>query len=583
MKKIILLLAVFCSMSFGQGWNTTVQTSINEPNVEKMDLASNASGVHVLIKRTNGNIVYYNLNSSGVVDGSKTATLQTNGDFPNIVASNDIVYALYKTGNVIRARYSTNGGSSWIWNSSLDRTTTANLCNGIDAVYQDQLGIHLVWATRDDNPNFKTYYSRLRPSDHQWVEFQNVTSHTSAFYGGNPTVTFSAGCVHVGFNTDDSDQTWTPGDAKTRDRLNGVWQTPQTVVSGSDQSVDEKLLVSGNTLYLFYTRFISGDPITNDLVYRTRSVSGTTWSSPVVLKTSIFESGNAFSVAKTVDNNIHVIYMSETDEQNEGLGYRSFNGSSWSSPIVIGNNLNKNVNPGFTNVSNDLFLTWKQLDNGYVRFKQYDAAPLAPQNYAVSVYQSGNNKYPKLTWLLNNEPDVRNKTSNAYKIERRTRNSRFEAWSAWSNIANLAGTISTYIDYSINTAGGGDKEAEYRITAIDVENNQSPQQSVVIIYGMGGLDKISSVGNIIVYELSQNYPNPFNPSTSINYQIKEKGFVSLKIYDMLGEEIATLVSETKDEGQYSVEFNANSLPSGVYIYSLRVNDFVQNNKMTLLK
>lgn len=89
----------------------------------------------------------------------------------------------------------------------------------------------------------------------------------------------------------------------------------------------------------------------------------------------------------------------------------------------------------------------------------------------------------------------------------------------------------------------------------------------------------------IVYEygLLQNYPNPFNPLTNINYQVKEKGFVSLKVFDMLGKEVAILVNETKEEGQYSIMFDASNLPSGIYVYSLRVNDFVQNKKMTLLK
>lgn len=400
MRKIILLLAVLCSMSFGQGWNTTVQTSINEPNVEKMDLTANASGIHVLIKRSNGNIVYYNLNSTGVVDASKTTILQTSGDFPNIVASSNVVYSLYKTGNVIRARYSTNGGSSWIWNSSLDRTTTANLCNGVDAVYEDGLagGVHLVWATRDDHPNFKTYYSRLE--DNQWVELQNVTSHASGFYGGNPTVTFSPGRVHVGFNTDYFDSTYIPGDAKTRDRLDGVWQTPQTVVSGAEQSVDEKLLVSRNTLYMFYAKYISGSPIRNDLVYRTRSVSGTTWSSPVVLKNSIWESGDVFSEVKTADNQIHLQYRIES---SDAYGYMKFDGSGWSSPLAIGSNIKLMVSPGFASVSNDLFMTWGQTNDGFIRYKHYDAAPLAPQNLAVSV--SGNN-HPLLNWSRNNEPDI---------------------------------------------------------------------------------------------------------------------------------------------------------------------------------
>jgi hypothetical protein len=85
------------------------------------------------------------------------------------------------------------------------------------------------------------------------------------------------------------------------------------------------------------------------------------------------------------------------------------------------------------------------------------------------------------------------------------------------------------------------------------------------------------------FELSQNYPNPFNPLTTISYQIKEQGLVQLKVYNLLGQEIATLVNEVQPAGIYESLFDASNLPSGVYIYSLRVNDFVQNNKMTLLK
>lgn len=85
------------------------------------------------------------------------------------------------------------------------------------------------------------------------------------------------------------------------------------------------------------------------------------------------------------------------------------------------------------------------------------------------------------------------------------------------------------------------------------------------------------------FYLEQNYPNPFNPMTSINYQIKEKGLVSLKVFNILGKEVVKLVNEIKDKGHYSIMLDASNLPSGVYIYSLRVNDYVQNNKMILLK
>lgn len=85
------------------------------------------------------------------------------------------------------------------------------------------------------------------------------------------------------------------------------------------------------------------------------------------------------------------------------------------------------------------------------------------------------------------------------------------------------------------------------------------------------------------YKLEQNYPNPFNPTTTINYFLKENGFVQLQIYDVLGKEIATLVNEGKKQGSYSVKFNGNNLTSGVYFYTLRVNNFVQSRKMILLR
>lgn len=85
------------------------------------------------------------------------------------------------------------------------------------------------------------------------------------------------------------------------------------------------------------------------------------------------------------------------------------------------------------------------------------------------------------------------------------------------------------------------------------------------------------------YSLSQNYPNPFNPSTFINYQLPVQSNVSLKIYDMLGKEVNTLVNETKPAGNYNVNFNATNLSSGIYFYTLKTAQFNQSKKMILLK
>ncbi|MEO8231692.1 MAG: T9SS type A sorting domain-containing protein [Ignavibacteriota bacterium] len=87
----------------------------------------------------------------------------------------------------------------------------------------------------------------------------------------------------------------------------------------------------------------------------------------------------------------------------------------------------------------------------------------------------------------------------------------------------------------------------------------------------------------INFQLNQNYPNPFNPSTSINYAISSKQFVSLKVYDVLGDEVATLVNEEKPAGNYEVNFDASKLSSGVYFYKLQSGSFMQTRKMTLLR
>ncbi|HSH65540.1 MAG TPA: T9SS type A sorting domain-containing protein [Bacteroidia bacterium] len=85
------------------------------------------------------------------------------------------------------------------------------------------------------------------------------------------------------------------------------------------------------------------------------------------------------------------------------------------------------------------------------------------------------------------------------------------------------------------------------------------------------------------YKLYQNYPNPFNPSTTIKYQVKETGIVSLKIFDILGAEVTTLLNEVKNPGTYEISFDASSLTSGVYFYRIQAGSFTAVKKLLLVK
>jgi hypothetical protein len=92
-------------------------------------------------------------------------------------------------------------------------------------------------------------------------------------------------------------------------------------------------------------------------------------------------------------------------------------------------------------------------------------------------------------------------------------------------------------------------------------------------------DSVQAINNGLI----QNYPNPFNPTTTISYQIPKDGRVTIKIFDIIGREVTTLVDEYKPSGRYSVQFDASRLASGIYFYSIRSGNYNAVKKMSLIK
>jgi hypothetical protein len=157
------------------------------------------------------------------------------------------------------------------------------------------------------------------------------------------------------------------------------------------------------------------------------------------------------------------------------------------------------------------------------------------------------------------------------------------------NVVFEEGNIFQYanIRYQLETTGLGNRRVRMKLAAA---NNFEAEYSLNESYtdesetlGKALIKKKKAIAPMTEYAVAQNFPNPFNPATTINYQIPQTGFVTLKIYDILGKEITTLVNEQKNQGRYSVNFDASKLASGVYIYQLRVNDYVSSKKMLLLK
>jgi hypothetical protein len=152
------------------------------------------------------------------------------------------------------------------------------------------------------------------------------------------------------------------------------------------------------------------------------------------------------------------------------------------------------------------------------------------------------------------------------------------------------------VQYKVNTAGIGSRDVQLIMIAGDNGNNSymaADRFSTSNVIAKRNPVEISYQGELAVenYSLAQNYPNPFNPATIINYAIPSVAtlhatsvqHVTLKVYDILGREITTLVNEYQSAGRYSVSFDGSNLASGIYIYRLQVNDYVMSKKMMLVK
>ncbi len=191
-----------------------------------------------------------------------------------------------------------------------------------------------------------------------------------------------------------------------------------------------------------------------------------------------------------------------------------------------------------------------------------DSLPVELSSFSASVVGSA----VKLNW--GTETEINNY---GFDVERCALSAERQAWETIGFVSGNGNSNSpknySYVDDNVNAG-----TYCYRLKQID--NDGQFEYSKAIEIGLTAPDK---------FELSQNYPNPFNPSTTINYNLPEAANVKLIIYNILGQEVKTLVNEFKEAGVHTVNFNASELNSGLYIYKIEAGSFTQTRKMTLIK
>jgi len=259
-------------------------------------------------------------------------------------------------------------------------------------------------------------------------------------------------------------------------------------------------------------------------------------------------------------------------------------------PALLGTNakfiLNKSV-PHFDNEVIKLDqLNYTRTFVGYIyggiNAQLPNNGPSTPSDYIFKVYITPDFPLPvelnsftseisgrdvKLKWSTSSEIN-----NSGFYIERKTAS---VVNSSWENISFQEGNgnSNSVNNYNFKEKNMNAGRYSYRLKQIDFNGSFE-------YYNLSGDVVIASPNN---YSLHQNYPNPFNPSTKIDFEIPESGTVSLKIYDILGNEVMTLINENKQAGFYSIEFKGSEFSSGVYYYKLESKGFTASRKMLLVK
>ena len=170
-----------------------------------------------------------------------------------------------------------------------------------------------------------------------------------------------------------------------------------------------------------------------------------------------------------------------------------------------------------------------------------------------------------LSWITSTE------TNNmGFDIERR----EIKSNSSWQKLGfvNGNGTTTEKSSYSYIDKNPFDGKSYYRLKQIDFDGSSKIYNAVEVDFE-----------TVKEYSLSQNYPNPFNPSTEIIYTLAKSGNITLKVYNLLGSEVATLVNGFMESGKHSAKFNAKDFTSGVYFYTIKADNFTSTRKMMLMK
>ncbi len=587
MKKLLLLVFSFTLLTNAQVVFDPAYNLSNAPGATS-DYHSVYSIMndYFVVWGNNGEIMFkYSADLGTTWGANKLISSSSNVcGWPVVAASGQNVYVLYHqlAGDYeIIFQRSTDYGQTWSPMQGLSGISSGAITPQIAAVWNT---VYAVWEQKINNIA-EIYFTKSTDGGLNWSPVQNIS---------NSPLTNSR-WVQLSADWDTLYCTWTEmttyplSDIYFSKSTNGGknWTTPINITN--DDRPQNRIFMTadfGGRIYI-----ASDDIITfnHDEIYLLKSTDGgSTWSQPGNITNNDGNSNTPCIVALQ-----DVIYFTWSDNSHTAPAYdnsdiffkwSSDGGITWRDSTNLSNNSETSSRPRICwGISGPIGAPWIDFTVVWYDYSLGASEILAKRGIHVFVpvelvsFNAGTEKNDVLlSWTTASETN-----NKGFKVERSIKNSKLKIKNFETiGFVNGNGTSTELNYYSFKDEKVSAGKYLYRLKQIDFDGSFEYSNEIEVEIGLP--DK---------FELYQNYPNPFNPTTKIKYSIPSvethggapQQNVLLKVYDVLGNEIATLVNEEKPPGNYEVEFNAKELASGIYFYQLRAGSFTQINKMVLIQ
>lgn len=450
--------------------------------------------------------------------------------------------------------------------------------------------IHIVWydGVTLGEGTWKIYYKRSTDNGLTWSSITDLSNSVSIAY--NPAIAVSGNYVHVvWYDTRNAiidvngNSDWNFEEYYKRSTDGGITWGPETRLTNNvGRSLHPSIFAYGLNVYLVWNDNRDGN---YEVYYKNSIDGGDTWSADLRLSNT---TGKSLMPAIALSGSVvHVVWYDSTAGNREIYYKRSTDGGiNWGADIRLTNNSASSEYPTLAVSGLTVHVAWNDYRNGTIPNLYYKRSTNGGLSWGTDTRLSmKNSNYDLFPSLALNGSNVHlvfygHRTTGKYAsydiIYKKSTNDGL----TWGSDVQLTNNRSHSTVPSIAVSGSF-------IHTIFRDNRDGNYEIYYKRFGASLQKSLAAVeqeeGLPTKFELMQNYPNPFNPSTAISYRLSAFSNVSLKVFDLLGQEVATLVNENQQPGNYVKTFDATSLPSGIYFYRLQAGNFITSKKMMLLK